>query len=124
MGLYLALGVLGLPFFAGASSGWSYFTGATAGYLVCYPLVAAMVGYAAEHGRDRHVLSFSAAVVAANLILYTVGALWLGHVLGVPVFGLDGSAWSMGVQPFVVGDLLKMVAAGLLFPAAWRIISE
>lgn len=124
MGLFLVLGIIGFPFFAGANGGWEHATGATGGYLLCYPIMAAIVGFAAQRGRDRHVGTFVLAVVAANLILYTVGALWLAHVVGVPVFGWEGSAYSMGVAPFLAGDVVKMAAAGVLFPAAWRLLGD
>ncbi|HRE01213.1 MAG TPA: biotin transporter BioY, partial [Ilumatobacteraceae bacterium] len=81
MTLYLLAGIVGLPFFAGGTSGWSIVSGATGGYLVCYPVMAAIVGWAAQRGHDRRVGSFVAAVVAANAVLYLVGALWLGHVV-------------------------------------------
>lgn len=123
MGLYLALGIVGLPFFADWSSGWSTFTGATGGYLICYPLVAAIVGAMAERGRDRHFAPFVAAIVAANAVVYFVGAAWLAHVIDVPMFG-DPSAWTLGVRPFLAGDVVKMVAAGLLFPATWRFVDD
>ncbi len=124
MGLYLALGAVGLPFFDGAAGGWSHIAGATGGYLVCYPVMAAIVGWAAERGHDRQVGPFVLAVVLANVILYAVGALWLGRVLGVPMFGGDSNAFAMGVQPFLVGDVAKMLAAGLLFPATWRLLGR
>jgi biotin transport system substrate-specific component len=123
-GLFLVAGIVGLPFFADWNGGWSYFTGATGGYLVCYPLMAALVGVAADRGRDREVVPFVAAVLIANVVLYTVGALWLAHVIGVPMFGSEASAWALGVRPFLAGDLAKMIAAGLLFPAVWRFIEE
>ncbi|WP_206537640.1 biotin transporter BioY [Ilumatobacter nonamiensis] len=119
MGLYLGLGIVGMPVFADWSGGWSVFTGATGGYLICYPLMAIIVGAAAERGRDRHVVPFVAAIVLANAVVYIVGAAWLAHVVDVPMFG-DPSAWTLGVRPFLAGDVVKMLAAGLLFPAAWR----
>lgn len=124
MGLFLVGGIVGLPFFAGAGSGWEHVSGATGGYLLSYPLMAVVVGFAAERGRDRNVGTFVAAVVVANLVLYTVGALWLARAVGVPVFGAEGSAWSMGVRPFLLGDLVKMAAAGVLFPTAWRLLGD
>lgn len=124
MGLFLVLGIVGFPFFADASSGWSTVTGATGGYLLAYPIMAAIVGLAAQRGRDRNVVSFVLAVVAANVILYAIGAAWLAQVLGVPMFGGEGSAFALGVQPFLAGDAAKMLAAGLLFPTAWRLIGE
>jgi biotin transport system substrate-specific component len=122
--LFLVAGIVGLPFFADWNGGWSYFTGATGGYLVCYPLMAALVGFTADHGRDREVVPFATAVLLANLLLYTIGALWLAHVISVPMFGSEGSAWALGIRPFLAGDLVKMTAAGLLFPAVWRFIDE
>lgn len=124
MGLFLVGGLVGLPFFAGASGGWTHISGATGGYLICYPLMAAIVGYSAQRGRDRNVGTFIAAVLVANLVLYTVGALWLARVVGVPVFGSEGSAFSMGIRPFLVGDLVKMAAAGVLFPVTWRLLGD
>jgi len=124
IGVFLAFGLVGLPFFAGANSGWTYATGSTGGYLLAYPVMAAIVGYAADRGRDRNVAAFTVAVVAANLVVYVLGALWLAHVVDVPVLGTDGSAFSMGVRPFLAGDVAKMVAAGLLFPTAWRLVGD
>ncbi len=124
MGLFLIAGIVGLPFFADASSGWEYFTGATGGYLVAYPVMAVLVGAAAERGRDRNVITFVAAVVLANLAVYSIGAAWLAHVVDVPVFGSDPTAWSLGVRPFLAGDVVKMLAAGVLFPAAWRVVDR
>ncbi len=124
MGLYLACGLIGLPFFADMSNGWTYFTGATGGYLVCYPVMAAIVGLAAERGRDRNVVPFVGSILLANAVVYLVGSAWLAHVIGVPMFGSEGSAWALGVRPFLAGDVAKMLAAGLLFPAAWRFVDR
>lgn len=124
MSLFVVLGVVGLPFFAGANGGWEYATGATGGYLICYPVMAAIVGAAAERGGDRRVGPFVITIVAANLVLYTVGSLWLARTTGSPLFGWEDSAFSMGVRPFLAGDAVKMVAAALLFPATWRLIGR
>ena len=80
--------------------------------------------FAADRGRDREVVPFVTAVLLANVVLYTVGAMWLAHVIGLPMFGSEGSAWALGIRPFLAGDLVKMIAAGLLFPAVWRFIDE
>lgn len=42
--IYLAAGGLGAPVFADGESGWRHFAGATAGYLLAFPLVSALVG--------------------------------------------------------------------------------
>lgn len=124
IGLYLVAGVVGFPFFQGGNGGWTYATGATAGYLVGYLAMAAIVGAAAERGGDRRPLPFLAAVVAANAAVYVLGAAWLAQHLGVPMFGGEANAWELGVRPFLAGDTVKMAAAALLFPAAWQAISR
>lgn len=123
IGLYLVLGLVGLPFFQGGNGGWTYATGATAGYLVGYFVMALIVGTAAERGRDRHPIPFLAAIVLANAAVYVLGASWLAYELYVPMFGGASSAWELGVRPFLAGDAVKMLAAGLLLPAAWRYVA-
>ena len=120
MGIYLFAGIVGMPFFADAQSGWTYATGATGGYLLAYFVAAVMLGALAERGTDRRVRTAIPAMLAATIVIYTLGALWLAHVLAVPVFGTDRSAWTLGVRPFLAGDAIKLVLAGLVLPAAWR----
>lgn len=122
--LFLVGGLVGMPFFAGGGSGWQYVTGATGGYLVAYVLAAVLLGCVAERGVDRRVRTAVPAMLVATAVIYTMGAAWLAIRLGVPFLGREGSAWSMGVQPFLVGDVLKLVLAGLVLPAAWRLVGD
>lgn len=121
VGAYLVVGLVGAPFFADAQSGWTYATGATGGYLVGYLVAAVLLGALAERGGDRRVRTAVPAMLAATAAIYLLGALWLAHVLGVPVLGNDRSAWTLGVRPFLVGDAVKLVLAGLVLPSAWKL---
>lgn len=122
MGLWVALGLVGLPFFQGGNTGWTYATGATGGYIVGSLLAAVLVGAIAERGGDRRIVSSVAAMVITNAVLiWGIGTLWLAHVMDVPVFGGAGSAFALGLQPFIVGDLFKVVVAGLALPGAWQL---
>ena len=125
--LYVALGAIGLPFYADGDGGWSAATGSTAGYLVGFVIAAMVVGWMAERGQDRKVSTAIPAFVAGSVIIYTLGAAWLAHSIDVPVTAgftdeglLAPSAVAFGVAPFLVGDLIKAVLAGLLLPAAWK----
>jgi biotin transport system substrate-specific component len=118
--LYVAVGVVGFPVFQGGEGGWSYATGASAGYLVGFIVSAAAVGYLAEQRQDRNVTTAIPAMLAGNTIIYLFGVPWLMHVLGTDLAG----GLTAGFAPFVVGDLLKVAAAGLLLPAAWRMVGE
>ena len=126
MGLYVALGAIGLPFYAEGTGGWTAATGATAGYLIGFIVAAFVVGKMAEHGQDRKLSTSIPAFLAGTLIIYGIGAGWLAYDLGLPLTGAAGepSAISLGVAPFLVGDVLKALLAGVMLPAAWRFIED
>ena len=126
MGLYVALGAIGLPFYAEGSGGWTAATGATAGYLVGFVVAGFVVGKMAEHGQDRKLSTSLPAFLAGSLIIYGFGATWLAYVLGLPLTAGagDSSAISLGVAPFLVGDVLKALLAGAIVPAAWILAED
>ena len=118
--LYVAIGLAGFPVFQGGEGGWSYATGATAGYLLGFIVAAAVVGYLAEQRQDRRVTTAIPALLAGNTIIYLLGVPWLMHILGVDL----AAGLTAGFAPFVVGDLLKIAGAGLLLPAVWKMVGE
>jgi biotin transport system substrate-specific component len=126
MGLYVALGAIGLPFYADGDGGWTIATGATAGYLVGFIVAAFVVGKMAEHGQDRKLATSLPAFVAGSLIIYGFGAAWLAYDLGLPLTAGAGepSAISLGVAPFLVGDVIKALLAGAVLPAAWILAED
>ncbi len=120
--LYLAEGAVGLPVFAGTPAngiGIAYMVGGTGGYLVGFVLAAAAVGWLAEHGWDRSIVSTAAAMLLGNVIIYVPGILWLGAV-----FGWDKPIFEWGLTPFIYGDLTKLVLAALLVPLAWSALKR
>jgi len=111
--LYLAEGASGLPVFA-KGGGAAYLAGPTAGYLMSYPFAAALVGWMTQAGRGR---SFGLALLGCALsvaVMYACGAGWLASFIGVQ------KAWIGGVQPFLIGDAVKIVIAALIAQTAWR----
>jgi biotin transport system substrate-specific component len=116
-GLYVGLGVLGLPFYSGGEGGWEVATGATGGYLIGFVVAAALVGYLAERGQDRNVVTALAAFVAGSAVIYLFGVTWLASYLDIGAT----EAMGLGMTPFVIGDLVKVVAAGLMLPTAWKL---
>jgi biotin transport system substrate-specific component len=118
--LYILLGIAGLPFFAGGSSGWEYATGGTFGYLIGFVVAAAVVGYLAEQKRDRTVATALPAFLAGTALIYLLGVSWLMVALQVDFF----DAVTKGLLPFLAGDALKIILAGTLLPAAWRLIGK
>jgi biotin transport system substrate-specific component len=118
--LYVLLGVVGLPVFAGGTHGIGIVTGVTGGYLAGFVLGAAVVGRLAELGWDRNVLGSIGAMILGSALIYVVGVPWLAVAAGQP---LD---WAIanGLTPFLVGDTLKLALAAGLFPAAWWVVGR
>jgi biotin transport system substrate-specific component len=121
---YLAVGILGGPVFSEGASGWAYFTGTTGGYLFGFMVSAALVGWLAERGWDRQIVTMAAAMIIGNVVIYAFGVTWL-YLLLVGQMGLEG--WDLarvidsGMMQFLVGDLAKLILAALILPSVWRL---
>lgn len=119
--LYLAEGAIGLPVFSGTPErgiGLAYLAGPTGGYLVGFVLAAALVGVMAERGWDRSPVTAVTAMVVGNLVIYVCGVAWLGAIIGY------GGVWSAGVEPFLLGDGIKIALGAALLPACWKILGN
>ncbi|MBI3748746.1 MAG: biotin transporter BioY [Chloroflexi bacterium] len=117
VGLYVLLGVVGLPFFAEGKGGVAVIWGATGGYLIGFAIAGALVGRLAELGWDRRLGGALGAMLLGNVVIYAVGLPWLKVVTGMSV----QETVANGLTPFLLGDALKLVLAAVLFPAAWWI---
>ena len=104
--LYVLLGVVGVPWFAGGASGFEYVAGATGGYLVGFVLAAYLIGLAVERGA-RSTTALLPVMMAGVFVIYAVGATWLAAVLGLSA----GQAVALGVAPFLLLDVVKAVLA-------------
>jgi len=120
MVLYLAEGAMGLPVFnPHAAGGMVQLFGATGGYLLSYPFIAAAAGWAFRSLPLRSV--YARAAVAGTLatsILFVCGSLWIAQVLHLSA----SSVWTMSVAPFLPGELVKIAAAAGLAASIqhWR----
>jgi len=107
---YLALGLLGLPVFAGGGAGIAHLMGPTGGYLLAFPAAAALAGAIADGGAR---LSRSLAACVLGL-----GVIHAGGVAQLAALGLDpAGAFRIGFVPFFTGDLLKVGLASALILA-------
>lgn len=103
---WLGEAMMGLPVLAGTSTGLAPFVGPTAGYLIAFPLMAAMVGLLTAKGADgRRPVSAFLLHLAANVLCLALGWAWLAGVVGAQ------AAWIAGVAPFVIGAILKSALA-------------
>jgi len=119
---YLAAGLAGLQVFAPSvilPPGAARLLGPTGGYLLAYPLAAFVVGRLAERGWDRTFPSSVTAMLAGLAVIYAGGLTWM-----VAYTGSFQAAFTQGVLPFVLADVVKAVMAALLLPQAWRFLSS
>jgi biotin transport system substrate-specific component len=117
MAFYIALGTVGLPVFAGGASGMTYLSGATLGYLIGFVLAAYVMGLLAERGLERNVRTSIIPFFVGTVIIYACGVTWLAIVLGS-----FSKAFAAGLVPFLIGDAIKLIAASLALPTAWKLI--
>ncbi|HMT04587.1 MAG TPA: biotin transporter BioY [Solirubrobacterales bacterium] len=130
--LYMVLGFV-LPFYAEGGSGIENITqigsvaGATGGYIIGFIFAAGAVGWLAERGSDRKILTAFASFVVGQLIIFAFGlaGLKLAAPELVELGFMSSSSWSTvvhdGFTIFIVGGLVKAAIGAILMPAAWKL---
>ena len=119
--LYLALGIAGLPVFAASPAlpqGAARLLGPTGGYLMAFPFAAFAAGWLAERGWDRRYSTAVLAMACGLAVVFAAGVLWMTIVS--PAVTVS-RAVALGVVPFIVPDLLKLLMAAAVMPGLWRI---
>jgi biotin transport system substrate-specific component len=116
---YLAEGAMGLPVFSPTGlGGIAQLVGPTGGFLMAYPLVAAIMG-GLTRGLTARTPRFLAAFVAGNLamaILFLSGAGWFMHYTHHTLY----AAWVGAVAPFLPGEFIKVVVAAGVYSTLSR----
>lgn len=99
---WLAEAAVGLPVLAGGAGGLQHFAGPTAGYLLAFPVCAALTGWLAEKGwNGKHPILAFVSMLASNGACLVIGAAWLAVLIG------GEQAVIHGVMPFLLGGVLK-----------------
>lgn len=115
--LYMVIGALGAPVFAGGQSGVMI---PTFGYVIGFVIAAALVGRLARHRADRKIGTTLATGALGSIVLYLCGVPWLAVSLDIDL----GQAIMLGVVPFLIGDALKVLALAGILPSAWRLVDK
>ena len=115
--LWYILGAAGIPVFKDGGNGWSYVSAtATGGYLIGFVAATPLVGFLAQRGWHRGRVLWP--MLIATLVIYIPGLLWL--------YAFDfewsrGHIFSVGMYPFIPGDLVKLILGALVIGLGWKI---
>jgi biotin transporter BioY len=115
---YLAEGLCGLPVFSAARGGMAMLLGPTGGYLMGFIPAAFVTGWLAQRGWDRKFVTTVAAMIIGSIIFYSFGLTWLALIIKAQ------NVLAVGLLPFIPGDILKILLAAALLPAAWKLVEK
>lgn len=86
--------------------------------MIGFVAAAWVIGALAERDQDRTIVTSIPAFLTGSVIIYLFGIPWLANVVGV--------SWTraveMGLAPFLLGDLAKVILAGAMLPLAWKLV--
>ena len=114
IGLYILQGIAGFPVFA-YGGGLLYLFGPTGGFIVGFFIAGLVLGELADRGWGRNILSSIFCMMLGMFIIYFFGILQLSAIKGFAF------AIIKGFYPFLVGDLYKLLVAGILVPFIWKL---
>jgi biotin transport system substrate-specific component len=120
IGLYVLIGLIGLPFFAEGKGGVQVVLGATGGYIVGFLVAGSLVGRLAELGWDRRIVGALGAMAIGNVVIYLIGVPWLMVVAHMDL----AAGIKNGLTPFILGDAIKLILAAITFPVAWWVVGR
>lgn len=109
--VYVMLGAVGLPVFAGFSGGAHVIVGPTGGYLIGYIAAAWLVGVLVTRF-GASVLALVIAMVAGLALCYLMGTIWFMMVTKTALW----ASLTLCVFPFLIGDAVKIAVTAALIP--------
>jgi len=108
--IYVLLGVIGLPVFAGGTAGPGILLGPSGGYLLGFIAGAYLIGRLLEVKEEPGITWIIISFLAGTIVLDALGLLQLALVARLSLV----KAFLAGVAPFLPGDLLKLIVAALI----------
>ena len=108
--IYIMLGVVGMPVFAGGKAGLGVLFGPTGGYLIGFIIGAFVIGFVAGRKKDAGVLWYIFSMFIGMVIIYTIGVVQLSFVAKLSML----KAAAVGVLPFLPGDIIKIILAAII----------
>ena len=108
--LYLLMGIVGLPVFAGFSGGLGVLLGSTGGYIIGFIVMAVIAGLFIDNCRKPWIQLIG--MIVGTIVCYLFGTVWFCIVAGYTF----QAALAVCVIPFIPADLVKMIIAMIIGP--------
>ena len=108
--IYVLLGIIGLPVFAGFKAGIGILFGPTGGFLFGFIISAYIIGKIIELKKEKNIFYYLLAGLIGTLIIYIIGVTQLSLVTDMGI----KKALMVGMLPFLPGDILKIIAASFI----------
>ena len=105
---YIIEGIIGLPVFAGLSTGFLYLLGPTGGYLIGFIPAAFIVGYFSEKGLTNKISTTFITMIVGTGVIFAFGVSWLAASAGIQ------TALIVGFYPYLVGAGVKIALATIV----------
>lgn len=108
--LFIALVAIGLPLLSGGRGGFGVLMGTSGGFLLSWPICAAVIGYLAERDHEGGALKLGVYIALGGIVLmYAAGIPWMAFI------GKLGMTKSLSIMvAYIPGDLIKVVVAAIL----------
>lgn len=108
--LFIVLVAVGLPLLAGGRGGFGVLLGTSGGFLIAWPICAAIIGYLVHKYADANIWVTGGLIAFGGiLVMYSIGIPWMAFV------GNLGLNKSLGIMvAYVPGDLVKVVLATII----------
>jgi len=117
--IYLLIGLTGVPVFSNFSGGIGKLLGPTGGYLIGMIFTAVIAGLFIDRFLNKKILCFLGMVIGA-LVYYLFGSAWLSYQGHMSI----AQSLSVGVIPFIPGDLAKILIVALIGPKIRKRLTE
>lgn len=116
--VYVMLGAMGLPVFAGGTGGLGVILGPTGGYLIGFIIAAYAIGFLIDRQNEVQIKHYITAFGIGLTVIYVLGTLQLSYVLNLPLI----TALKIGSLPYIPLDLLKaFIAVVISLPVKSRL---
>ena len=105
--VYILIGTIGLPVFAGMKGGVAALLGQTGGYIMSYPIMTFVTSLSFRLTKKHKTLVLILGMIISLSICYLLGTLWFSHITGIGFL----PSLTLCVAPYVLFDLLKIALA-------------